>query len=263
MNRPAVLVIAGSDSSGGAGLSRDVRTLTELGADALCVVTAVTAQSQRRVASVHQVPPAILRAQIDAVFETRPPGAIKIGMLGSRATVEAVADGLEAAAGGLEARGSTPMILDPVLAASSGGILLDAAGRVALCERLLPRAALITPNVLEAAALLGEEPAVQEAELRAQAIRLLDLGAEAVLLKGGHGSGEEAVDWLVSRDRPPERIASPRIRVELRGTGCALASAIAAQLAYGAPLSTACRRAQEYVVAQLRAAASDPTPGGR
>ncbi len=245
MRRPAVLVIAGSDSSGGAGLARDLRTLADFGADALCAITAVTAQSNRRVLAVHHVPPAVIRAQIEAALATQEPGAVKLGMLGSRATVEAVADGLRK-------HEAVPWVLDPVMAASSGGILLDAEGRAAMRERLLPRAALVTPNIPEAAALLEEGPA--EATL-AQARRILALGPRAVLLKGGHARGEEAVDWLISRDRPPERIASPRIQAEQRGTGCALASAIAAQLASGQPLDEACRRAKTYVVELLHAAA--------
>lgn len=260
MSRPAVLVIAGSDSSGGAGIARDVQTLEDFGADALCVVTAVTAQSNRRVSSVHHVPPSVIRAQIEAAFETREPRAVKLGMLGCRATVEAVAEGLRE-------HEALPWVLDPVLASSSGGILLESEGRAALTRRLLPHAALVTPNAPEAAVLLGEEPAdevhptihepaaTDEATLRERAQRILALGPRAVLLKGGHGRGEEAVDWLVSRDRPPERIASPRVPAQRRGTGCALASAIAAQLAAGSPLGESCRQAKAYVVELLRAAA--------
>ncbi|HTW37145.1 MAG TPA: bifunctional hydroxymethylpyrimidine kinase/phosphomethylpyrimidine kinase [Steroidobacteraceae bacterium] len=246
--RPAVLVIAGTDSSGGAGLARDVQVLDELSADVLCAVTAVTAQSNRRVSRVHHVPAELVRAQIDAAFETRRPSAIKIGMLGTGATVAAVAEGVQ----GYE---TIPLVLDPVLAASSGGVLLDAAGCESMKRMLLPRAVLVTPNVIEAGVLLAEEPAADERELYAQAQRLLALGARAVLLKGGHSSGDEAIDWLAMPGCAPERIASPRIRVRLRGTGCALASAIAAHLATGVPLPEACRRAKDYVTRQLRAAA--------
>jgi hydroxymethylpyrimidine/phosphomethylpyrimidine kinase len=244
---PAVLIIAGTDSSAGAGLARDLRTLDELSIPALCAVTAVTAQSNRRVTGVHHVPAALVRAQIEAAFETRAPAAIKIGMLGTRATVEAVAESLQRHA-------AIPIVLDPVLAASSGGALLDEEGRQALKSALLPRAAVVTPNALEAAMLLGEEPVGEERALEKQAERLLALGARAVLLKGGHAAGDEAVDWLALPGRAAERIASRRIRASLRGTGCALASAIAAHLASGTPLPEACRRAKAYVVAQLRAA---------
>lgn len=246
--RPAVLVIAGTDSSGGAGLARDVKVLDELSVDALCAVTAVTAQSNRRVMRVHHLPAELVRAQIDAAFETQRPSAVKIGMLGTAATVEAVAEGLR----GYE---TIPTVLDPVLAASSGGVLLDPLGRETMKRMLLPRAALVTPNVIEAAVLLAEEPAADERALCAQAQRLLALGARAVLLKGGHTSGDEAIDWLAMPGCEPERIASPRIRVSLRGTGCALASAIAAHLASGASLREACRRAKDYVTRQLRVAA--------
>jgi hydroxymethylpyrimidine/phosphomethylpyrimidine kinase len=248
--RPAVLLIAGSDSSAGAGLARDLGVLAQLGVDALCAVTAVTAQSDRRVAGVHHVPPDMVRAQIEAAFDKRAPDAIKIGMLGDCATVEAVASSLET-------RSNPPIVLDPVLSASCGGTLLDAEGLAALKARLLPQAAIVTPNVPEAAALLGEGPANDDAALVAQARRILELGAQAVLLKGGHAGGEEAADWLVLRDGSAQRIASPRVRATLRGTGCALASAIACGLARGERLPEACRRAKALVLAELRAVRVD------
>jgi hydroxymethylpyrimidine/phosphomethylpyrimidine kinase len=253
--RPTVLVIAGSDSSGGAGLIRDVRTLNELGVDALCAITAVTAQSDRRVSDVHHVPPAVIHAQIQAAFETRQPDAIKIGMLGTGATIRAVAEALRAHTDAREGHAMIPLVLDPVLAASSGGSLLDEEGRYALKQALFPAAAVVTPNALEAAVLLGEEPTIDERALSAQAQRLLALGVRAVLLKGGHAQGSEAVDWLALPGRSPERIASPRIPAGMRGSGCALASALAASLAFGRPLPEACRWAKAYVVEQLQAAA--------
>jgi hydroxymethylpyrimidine/phosphomethylpyrimidine kinase len=263
---PAVLVIAGSDSSGGAGLIRDVRTLSELGAQVLCAVTAVTAQSDRRVRAVHHVPPGVIQAQIEAAFETRRPDAIKIGMLGTAATIQAVADALRVQAHSPQGRAAAqpwhatiPIVLDPVLAASSGGSLLDEVGREALKRTLLPAAAVMTPNALEAAALLGEEPVTEERALSAQSQRLLALGARAVLLKGGHAVGDEAVDWLALPGRSPERITSPRIPAMLRGSGCALASALAAHLAFGRSLPEACRGAKAYVVEQLQAAAERPS----
>lgn len=267
--RPAVLVIAATDSSGGAGLVRDVRVLTDFSADALCVVTAVTAQSDKRVTAIHHVPPEVIRAQIVGALETRQVGAIKLGMLGTRATVEAVAESLTealsaatgragnaltpatvgsranhvtpgttdgpaskvtpAATGGPvstvipamagspvskvapvmaasasavmpASRASIPIVLDPVLVSSSGGVLLDAAGRAALLEKVLPLATLVTPNVPEVAALLGEPVAADEAELIEQGRRLLEFGCRAILLKGGHAAGEEAVDLLIARD---------------------------------------------------------------
>ena len=320
MARPAVLVIAATDSSGGAGLTRDVRVLSDFSVDALCVVTAVTAQSDKKVTAVHHVPPDVIRAQIAAALATRQVGAIKIGMLGNRATVEAVVAGLTAGgavSGGsrsgepppgrspfggssphelapsgswpsedLSVGGSSPsesrpsgsspsegpsrgipLVLDPVLVSTSGGILLDAGGRAALTEALFPLATLVTPNVPEAAALLGEALAKDEAGLVQQGLRLLGFGSGAILLKGGHryaghayaGRGhaaghtdaEDAVDLLISSNRTVDRIASQRVAGTSRGTGCALASAIAAGLAAGKPLNEACRAAKTYVLGML------------
>lgn len=240
--RPAVLVIAATDSSGGAGLSRDVRVLSELGVDALCAITAVTAQSDKAVTAVHHVPPEVIRAQIKAAFDTRQLDAIKIGMLGTQATVEAVAEALTSR--------RIPLIIDPVLVSSSGGILLDEGGRTALLRHLLPNATLVTPNVPEAAALLGEAVATSEAALLGQGRRLLDLGSQAILLKGGHGTGAEAVDLLISRGNV-DRLVAPRAAGSSRGTGCALASAVAAELAGGKALLEACTAAKRYVLSML------------
>jgi hydroxymethylpyrimidine/phosphomethylpyrimidine kinase len=234
-----VLVIAATDSSGGAGLTRDARVFTDFEVDLLCAVTAVTAQSNTRVTHVHHVPPEAIRAQIAAAFETRPITAVKIGMLGTRATVEAVAESLPFDP-------VLPIVLDPVLVSSSGGVLLDTEGRAAMCKILFPRATIVTPNIPEAAMLLGDRPALTERALIAQAQRLLGLGPRAVLLKGGHGAGEEAVDLLVS-ENTVQRIASPRVEAVRRGTGCALASAIAAGLASGVTLVDACQQAKRYL----------------
>ena len=264
--RPAVLVVAASDSSGGAGLTRDVRVLTDFSVDALCVVTAVTAQSDARVAAVHHVPPEIVRAQIRAAVETRQVGAVKIGMLGTRATVEAVVEGL-AAVGNVAGGGAIPVVVDPVLVSSSGGVLLDVEGRVALVERLFPLAALVTPNLPEAAALLGEPPATDSAGLIGQGGRLLGFGSRAILLKGGHGEGKDAVDLLICGTDggvAVETITSQRVPGSSRGTGCALASAIAAGLASGRSLAEACREAKSYVLRMLTRVdqSSDQSRGG-
>jgi len=241
-------VIAATDSSGGAGLTRDVRVLSDFSIDALCVVTAVTAQSDKKVTAVHHVPPDVIRAQIAAALATRQVGAIKIGMLGNRATVEAVVEGLTA---GGAVPGVTPIVVDPVLVSSSGGVLLDAGGQATLTKALFPLATLVTPNVPEAAALLGEELATDEAGLVRQGLRLLGFGSRAILLKGGHTQGKDAVDLLISGDRTVERIASQRVPGTSRGTGCALASAIAAGLAVGKPLNEACHAAKNYVLGML------------
>jgi hydroxymethylpyrimidine/phosphomethylpyrimidine kinase len=226
---------------------RDVRVLSDFSVDALCVVTAVTAQSDQRVTAVHHVPPDVIRAQMAAAFRTRSIGAIKIGMLGTRATVEAVVESLPGAGA---AGAGIPVVVDPVLVASSGGVLLDSEGRVVLVEKLLPRAALVTPNVPEVAALLGEAVESSEGALIEQGRRLLWFGAEAILLKGGHGEGEDAVDLLISASGV-ERIKSKRVPGARRGTGCALASGIAAGLAAGKPLFAACETAKQYVLEML------------
>lgn len=236
----AVLVIGGSDSSGGAGLVRDVQTLAHLGAAALCAVTAVTAQTNTRVSAVHPLPPELVQAQIAAALASGRVAAIKVGMLATRATVLAVA-------ASVPPRATMPLVLDPVLAASSGGELLDVAGREALLATLLPRATVITPNIPEAAALLGAPDARSEHELLQQGEALLALGAENVLLKGGHARGAEASDFLLSRGAAPRRFSAPRSAATCRGTGCALASAIAAGLAGGLDVATACARAKQHV----------------
>jgi hydroxymethylpyrimidine/phosphomethylpyrimidine kinase len=238
-----VLVIAGADSSGGAGITRDVRTLTQLGAQALCVVTAVTAQSDTQLCATHIIPAELVRAQMAAALATCHPGAIKIGMLATAATVLAVEAALPAAA--------LPVVLDPVLASSSGGELLDSGGRAALCTRLLPRVTLLTPNIPEAATLIGTGAARSEAELLEQAAVLLSFGPQAVLIKGGHGGGPEACDLLLMAQQAPRWLRAPRSRMACRGTGCALSSAIAAGLAAGVPLATACERAKQYVTQLL------------
>lgn len=251
--RPAVLVIAGSDSSGGAGLVRDVRTLEAMGVDALCAVTAVTAQSDARVLAVHRVPPEQVRAQIEAAFASRTVAAVKIGMLAGRATVDAVADALHAAP-------AVPVVLDPVLRASSGAALLEDSGCERLRSRLFPLSTVVTPNVPEAAYLAGEAsaPKPDRARILLWAQRLLAEGARAVLIKGGHGTGPEAADALVRAGAAPVWLSGPRLAAERRGTGCALASAIAAALASGADLPEACRRGRAHVLALLAEAAPVP-----
>jgi hydroxymethylpyrimidine/phosphomethylpyrimidine kinase len=254
MGQPAaVLVIAATDSSGGAGLTRDVRVLSDFSVDALCVVTAVTAQSDRQVTAVHHVPPDIVRAQLTAALATRQVGAIKIGMLGTRATVETVAEALPS--------GDIPIVVDPVLVSSSGGVLLNDEGRGALIRLLMPRATVVTPNVPEAAALLGEPLARDEAALLRQGHRLLECGSRAILLKGGHGEGAEAVDLLISA-AGIERIVSKRVGGHSRGTGCALASGIAASLAKGMTLAAACKAAKTYVLGMLEPGQTPPVTFG-
>ncbi|HVN45369.1 MAG TPA: bifunctional hydroxymethylpyrimidine kinase/phosphomethylpyrimidine kinase [Steroidobacteraceae bacterium] len=239
-----VLLIGGSDSSGGAGLTRDVSTLTRLGAEGLPVVTAVTAQTDAQVLAVHVVPASVVHTQIAAALSGKPLDAVKIGMLATRATVLAVATALAAA--------RLPIVLDPVLVSSSGAELLDAAGREALCTALLPRATVLTPNIPEAAALLGTGTASAEEQLLRQAAALLALGPAAVLLKGGHAEGPEAADLLLTRDAAARWLRGPRIDAARRGTGCTLAAAIAAGLGAGLEIGTACERARQQVRRRLR-----------
>ncbi|HEY1890084.1 MAG TPA: bifunctional hydroxymethylpyrimidine kinase/phosphomethylpyrimidine kinase [Steroidobacteraceae bacterium] len=249
---PAVLVIAGSDSSGGAGIVRDLTVLTDLGIQALCAITAVTAQTHDHVVSVHHVPPEIVRTQIRAALESGNVSAVKIGMLGTRATVSAVADSLPRG-------GALALVLDPVLLSSSGGVLLDEEGQAEMRTRLFPLASLITPNIQEAATLCGTSPAADRKALLAQARTLLSMGARAVLLKGGHADGAEAVDLLLTSNGAPQWLSSPRIAARCRGTGCALASAIAAGLASGQSMEDACRNSKGYVLSMLVARLSSKT----
>ena len=252
--RPAVLVIAGSDSSGGAGIVRDVQTLDDFGVEALCAITAVTAQTHDHLVSVHHVPQEVVRAQIHAALESRTIGAIKIGMLGTRETVSAVADCLPR-------HGGMPIVIDPVLISSSGGVLLDEEGREAMRARLFPMATILTPNIPEAASLCGAIPATAPDAVLAQARMLLAAGVRAVLLKGGHATGAEASDLLLTADSAePQWLSSPRIEGECRGTGCALASAIAAELATGCTVEDACRSAKRYVLSMLWEATAPRSP---
>ena len=244
-----VLVIAGTDPGGGAGLVRDIATLTRLGVAARCAVTAVTAQTDAELSHLHALPSQLVRAQLAAALAGAPVAAVKIGMLANAEIVECVAEALAL-------HPLLPVVLDPVLAASSGAALLDARGLEVLRARLLPRALLLTPNLVEAAVLLDEAPAADEVGALAQAHRLLACGAQAVLLKGGHAAGAQATDLLVRAGAADERLAGPRIAATLRGTGCALASAIAAHLARGGSLLQACRDAKAYVSALLQEAAT-------
>jgi hydroxymethylpyrimidine/phosphomethylpyrimidine kinase len=234
-----VLVIAGSDSSGGAGIVRDVRTLTQLGAAARCVVTAVTAQTDQALSAMEVLPAALVRAQLEAALAAGHLGAVKIGMLGSAANVACVCDRLQDV--------TIPVVLDPVLSSSSGGVLLAADALAVLRTRLLPLASLLTPNIPEAATLLGVTAARDARDLEAQARALLTLGARAVLLKGGHEQGPESADLLLTNKTCAEWLRAPRVAGTRRGSGCALASAIAAGIAAGMELRIACLQAKQYI----------------
>jgi hydroxymethylpyrimidine/phosphomethylpyrimidine kinase len=240
------LTIAGSDSSGGAGIQADLKTFSALGVYGASVIAALTAQNTRGVRAIHDVPPAFITEQIDAVFSDLPVNAVKIGMLSQPKVIEAVA-------AGLERWQQTNVVLDPVMVAASGDRLLAPAAVDVLRRVLIPRALVITPNLPEAAALLDGPVARNEAEMREQAQRLLRLGSRAVLLKGGHADGAESVDLLV-QSTTVARLAAERIATEnTHGTGCTLSSAIAAGLAKGQDLATAVRKAKDYVTAAIKA----------
>lgn len=236
---PTVLLIGGSDSSGGAGIARDVRVCAEHSVGNSLAITAVTAQTDTGVEAIHYIPASIVAAQIRAALESRAVRAIKIGMLGRRDIVEAVVESLPDAA-------TVPVILDPVLVSSSGHALLDAAGRNVLREKLLPRICLLTPNVPEAAALLDRSVAHDDTEAVDQAHALRRMGAANVLIKGGHAAGAHAVDVLLTSSTL-HALSAPRVTATSRGTGCMLATAIAARLVAGDDLIEACRAAKQYV----------------
>ncbi|MGD9803908.1 MAG: bifunctional hydroxymethylpyrimidine kinase/phosphomethylpyrimidine kinase [Hyphomicrobiaceae bacterium] len=242
MARPIALTIAGSDSSGGAGIQADLKTFSALGVYGASVLTALTAQNTTGVQGVHPVPPSFVTAQIDSVLDDLNVAAVKTGMLADAPIIEAVTERLNSARGR-----KIPLVVDPVMVATSGDVLLAPAAIETVRTRLIPRATLITPNIPEAAQLLGVPPATNETEVRHQLAQLSRLGAEAVLLKGGHGEGREAVDFLAIGERII-RIAAPRIDTpHTHGTGCTLSAAIAAYLAIGDDLETAVRRAKRYV----------------
>jgi len=247
MSVPTALTIAGLDPSGGAGIAADLKTFSALGVYGAAVVTALTAQNTKGVFGIHDVPPDFIAAQIDAVFGDLAVGAVKIGMLGGPAAIDAVAAALDRYHPGA-------VVLDPVMIASSGQPLLRGEALDRLRD-LIARVRVVTPNLPEAAALLGTAPARDEAEMLAQAQKLLAFGAGAVLIKGGHGSGAESVDILLDASGETVRLAAPRIATEnTHGTGCTFASAIAAGLAKGLPLPIAAREAKAYVGAALAAA---------
>jgi hydroxymethylpyrimidine/phosphomethylpyrimidine kinase len=253
---PVALTIAGSDSSGGAGIQADLKTFTVLGVYGASVLTALTAQNTRGVAAILPVPPEFVTQQIDAVAGDLSIAAVKTGMLNDRATVLAVVAGVRRHRLG-------PLVVDPVMVATSGDMLLQPDAVEAVRAELLPLADVITPNLAEAARLLDRSPAVDEAEMVAQAQALLALGPKAVLLKGGHGEGSEAVDILAVHGRSPVRLALPRIATaNTHGTGCTLSAAIAAGLAQGESLTDAVNAAKRFVHAALTAGRGLKIGGG-
>lgn len=244
---PIAVTIAGSDSSGGAGIQADLKTFSALGVYGASVITALTAQNTQGVTAIHDVPPVFIGQQMDAVFSDLAVTAVKIGMLSRPQTIAAVADGL----GRLGAR---RIVLDPVMVAASGARLLEDAAVDSLKSLLLPLADLVTPNLPEASALLDAPMAETETAMRAQGERLLQLGAKAVLMKGGHGTGIESVDLLVTADGVTRLPAVRHATRNTHGTGCTLSSAIAAGLAKGLDLAAAVAAAKVYITGAIAAA---------
>ena len=266
---PIALTIAGSDSGGGAGIQADLKTFAAFGVYGASVVTALTAQNTRGVRAIHTPPPGIVGAQIDAVLEDFTVAAIKIGMLGSAEIANVVAERLPSPLGrgvGGEGARTDPhpaddvghllpegegrkafLIYDPVMTASSGDALSGGNFVEAVRHALLPLVDCLTPNLAEAATLLNEPIARSEEDMERQGAALLKLGPRAVLVKGGHLEGDEAVDLLVTEDTI-RRFAAPRLASKnLHGTGCTLSSAIAANIVLGAPLPEAVAAAKTFV----------------
>jgi hydroxymethylpyrimidine/phosphomethylpyrimidine kinase len=240
------LTIAGSDSGGGAGVQADLKVFTRFGVYGASALTLITAQNTLGVQELYLLPPALVYAQIQSVAEDLPPHAAKTGALGSGEIVEAVAEAVRRF-------GLGPLVVDPVMVAKGGDPLLAPEAVAALREKLFPLAALITPNRLEAEALLGAPIRTLE-EAREAAKALLALGPKAVLLKGGHLEGEEAVDLLATPEGL-QAFQAPRVPTRnTHGTGCTLSAAITAHLALGRPLAEAVAEAKAYLTRALLSA---------
>ena len=234
-----LLIIAATDSSGGAGLTRDIAVATALGYNVKPVVAAVTAQTDKAFECKQLLSPEMISAQITAAFANTAPIAIKIGMLGSAEIVTAIINSLPC--------NTIPIVIDPVLKSSSGGKLFS--GDMLSNEnidKLFQRATLLTPNLEEAAALTQTSKANTSEKIVTQAMQLLNKGSDAVLIKGGHGEGANCIDLLAT---PTEQhyFSTPRIPKKLRGTGCSLATAITCYLASGYPLKDACYFAKQNI----------------
>ncbi|WP_017669210.1 bifunctional hydroxymethylpyrimidine kinase/phosphomethylpyrimidine kinase [Sandarakinorhabdus sp. AAP62] len=240
-----ILAIAGSDSGGGAGIQADIKTITMLGGHAMTAVTAITVQNTQGVSAMHAVPPEIVAGQIRACIDDIGVDAIKIGMLGNEASINAVADALE------DVR--VPIVLDPVMIAKGGAALIEEEAVWALMQRLLPMATVITPNLPELVALTETE-VEDAADMLLAAQELLNAGPRAVLAKGGHLEGDLLTDWLVSRHGHQAFTDTKIDTTSSHGTGCTLSSALACGLGQGLSLPEAVKRARIYVRLALRSA---------
>lgn len=251
---PIALTIAGSDSSGGAGIQADLKTFAAHQVYGASVIVALTAQNTRGVTGIHAVPADFVTAQLDAVFSDLDVAAVKIGML-------ATAELIETVAAGLIRHRARNIVLDPVMVAASGAKLLQDDAIDAIRRHLFPLATLVTPNLPEAAALLGTAMAETPDQIDAQAVALQRLGAASVLIKGGHGAGATSTDLLLLAGGARQRLSAPRHPTRnTHGTGCTLSSAVASGLARGLALPEAVAEAKRYITAAI--AASDTVPVG-
>jgi hydroxymethylpyrimidine/phosphomethylpyrimidine kinase len=252
---PRVLTIAGSDSGGGAGIQADLKTFAALGCYGMTAITALTAQNTLGVQAIHSVPAAFLKTQLQSVLDDIGVDAVKIGMLHSPEVVEVVA-------WAIDHYQLKRVVLDPVMVATSGDALIADETIAVLVRELFPRVQLITPNLDEAALLLGR-PVSEVPELSAAAADLQAMGAAAVLLKGGHLPGDEVVDVLLLADHRSHSLRSPRINsMNVHGTGCTLSSAIASYWALGHDLQEAVEQARAYILAAIQAGAQVTTGHG-
>ncbi|MER8434963.1 hydroxymethylpyrimidine/phosphomethylpyrimidine kinase [Mesorhizobium sp. C277A] len=242
---PHVLVVGGSDSSGGAGIARDIETISSIGVRTCLAVTALTVQTHEAVMKIHPSQPDLVANQMRAALQANKVAAIKIGMLATAEIVVAVA-------AVLRENPQVPAVLDAVLASTSGRALLDARAIAAMKRDLMPLCRLVTPNLIELALLVGLEPAVDEDGAVWQGQELLVAGMQALLIKGGHAAGPRSIDILLRPDHEPVRFDTPRLAASMRGTGCMLASSIAAHLAKAQSIEYAVRQGKLFVLEKLR-----------
>ncbi|MDX8451268.1 hydroxymethylpyrimidine/phosphomethylpyrimidine kinase [Mesorhizobium sp. VK9D] len=237
---PHVLVVGGSDSSGGAGIARDIETISAIGLRTCLAITAVTVQTHDAVRDIRPMQPGLVADQMRAALQANEVAAIKIGMLATGQIIAAVATVLRE-------NPRIPAVLDPVLASSSGGPLLQARAIGVMKRDLMPLCRLVTPNLIELAILTGSELAGDDDDALRQGRRLLAAGPRALLIKGGHAAGPRSTDILLSLEQEPIRLDMPRLAGSMRGTGCMLASAIAARLAGAKPLEDSVREGKRLV----------------
>ncbi|BCM17739.1 hydroxymethylpyrimidine/phosphomethylpyrimidine kinase [Mesorhizobium sp. J8] len=251
LNRdPHVLVVGGSDSSGGAGIARDIETISSIGLRTCLAVTAVTVQTHQSVTAVHHMQPGLVADQMRAALRANSVSAIKIGMLSTGRVIAAVA-------AVLRENPRIPAVLDPVLASSSGRQLLEPGAVGVLKRDLMPLCRLVTPNLVELAILTDSDLAVDDDDALRQGERLLAAGPQALLIKGGHTTGPRSTDVLLSSGQESIRFDVPRLAGSMRGTGCMLASAIAAHLAGEKSLEESVSEGKRLIFEKISKAGSD------